>query len=37
MLLAVIILRQPDLGRPVHERARGEGAVSVVPESAPGM
>jgi hypothetical protein len=29
MLLAVIILRQPDLGRPVHERARGDEAVPV--------
>ena len=30
MLLAVIILRQPDLGRPVRERAQGDEAVAVV-------
>jgi hypothetical protein len=36
MLLAVIILRQPDLGRPVHERDRREDRGSLVPEGAPG-
>ena len=36
MLLAVIILRQPDLGRPVHERARRDDGITVVPERAPG-
>ena len=30
MLLAVIILRQPDLGRPVRERPQGDEAVAVV-------
>ena len=30
MLLAVIILRQPDLGRPVRERAQGDEAVAAV-------
>ena len=30
MLLAVIILRQPDLGRPVRERTQGDEAVAVV-------
>jgi len=34
MLLAVIILRQPDLGRPVHERDRREERGSLVPERA---
>ena len=37
MLLAVIILRQPDLGRPIHERGRGDEAASVAAERVPGI
>jgi hypothetical protein len=35
MLLAVIILRQPDLGRPVHERDRRGDPGSLIPDRAP--